>query len=76
MKDTLLEGSDALESQGIHMLGQMRHGSCHPRAILFKVLADAAGIDSTLVAVSPLSAEFSWHVFHIGRSLTYVEANF
>ncbi|WOG85077.1 hypothetical protein DCAR_0104264 [Daucus carota subsp. sativus] len=53
MKDAMLEGSDALESQGIHMLGQMRHGSCHPRAILFKVLADAAGIDSMLVAGLP-----------------------
>lgn len=59
VKDALLEGSDALESRGIHMLGQMRHGSCHPRAILFKVLADAAGVDSTLVAVSTLSAELS-----------------
>ncbi|XP_074333626.1 uncharacterized protein LOC141671328 isoform X3 [Apium graveolens] len=53
VKDALLEGSDALESQGIHVLGQMRHGSCHPRAILFKVLADAAGLDSTLVAGLP-----------------------
>lgn len=52
MKDAMVEGSDALDNQGIQMLGQMRHGSCHQRAILFKFLADAVGVDSTLIVVS------------------------
>jgi hypothetical protein len=38
-----------MENRGIQLLGQIRHGSCRPRAILFKVLADSVGIDSKLV---------------------------
>lgn len=34
------------------MLGQIKHGSCRPRAILFKVLADTVGLESRLVVVS------------------------
>lgn len=33
------------------MLGQIKHGSCRPRAILFKVLADTVGLESTLMVV-------------------------
>jgi hypothetical protein len=40
-----------LENRGVQLLGQIRHGSCRPRAILFKVLADSVGIDSKLLVV-------------------------
>ncbi|KAL3848751.1 hypothetical protein ACJIZ3_010633 [Penstemon smallii] len=41
------------ENRGMQMLGQIKHGSCRPRAILFKVLADAVGLESTLVVGLP-----------------------
>ncbi|KAK1274749.1 hypothetical protein QJS04_geneDACA000833 [Acorus gramineus] len=37
------------ENRGVQLLGQIRHGSCRPRAMLFKVLADAVGLESKLV---------------------------
>lgn len=37
---------------GIQLLGDIKHGSCHSRAILFKVLADTVGLESSLVLVS------------------------
>lgn len=40
------------ENRGIQMLGHIKHGSCRPRAILFKVLADAVGLESRLMMVS------------------------
>lgn len=40
-----------IENQGLRLLGQIRHGSCRPRAVLFKVLADAVGLQSKLVVV-------------------------
>jgi len=40
------------ENRGVQMLGQIRHGSCCPRAILFKVLADSVGLESRLMMVS------------------------
>uniref|UniRef100_A0A1D1Y907 non-specific serine/threonine protein kinase n=2 Tax=Anthurium amnicola TaxID=1678845 RepID=A0A1D1Y907_9ARAE len=49
-----LEGISQLqENKGIQLLGQIRHGSCRPRAILFKVLADAAGLESKLMVGLP-----------------------
>lgn len=36
------------------MLGQIRHGHCRPRAILFKVLADTVGLESKLMVVSSI----------------------
>ena len=39
------------DNKGIQLLGQIKHGSCRPRAILFKVLADSVGLDSKLVVV-------------------------
>ncbi|PUZ74858.1 hypothetical protein GQ55_1G100200 [Panicum hallii var. hallii] len=42
-----------LENRGVQLLGQIRHGSCRPRAILFKVLADSVGIDSKLLVGIP-----------------------
>lgn len=39
--------------KGPQLLGQIRHGSCRPRAILFKVLADAVGLESKLVVGLP-----------------------
>lgn len=42
----------SLGSHGFPLLGQISHGSCHARAILFKVLADAVKLKSKLVKVS------------------------
>lgn len=47
------ELSHFLENRGVRLLGQIRHGSCRSRAILFKVLADSVGIDSKLLAGIP-----------------------
>lgn len=46
------ESSHSHENRGVQMLGQIKHGSCRPRAILFKVLADTVGLESRLVVVS------------------------
>ena len=40
------------ENRGVQLLGQIKHGSCRPRAILFKVLADTVGLESRLMVVS------------------------
>lgn len=32
-------------------MGQIKNGSCRPRALLFKVLADAAGLENKLMVV-------------------------
>ncbi|XP_059290669.1 serine/threonine-protein kinase EDR1-like isoform X1 [Lycium ferocissimum] len=53
---TLEEVSHALGSQGIHMLCQMKDGSCHSRAILFKVLADTVGLECKLIVGLPRGA--------------------
>ncbi|KAJ0964903.1 hypothetical protein J5N97_026041 [Dioscorea zingiberensis] len=42
-----------MENKGIQLVGQIRHGSCRPRAILFKVLADAVGLESKLIVGIP-----------------------
>ncbi|KAI3465842.1 hypothetical protein Pfo_022504 [Paulownia fortunei] len=47
------ESSHLYANQGVQMLGQIRHGSCRPRAILFKVLADTVGLESRLVVGLP-----------------------
>ncbi|CAJ2645770.1 unnamed protein product [Trifolium pratense] len=52
-KAALEESSHMFESHGIQMLGQIRHGSCRPRAILFKVLADTVGLESKLMMGFP-----------------------
>lgn len=41
-----------VENRGLQLLGQIKHGSCRPRAILFKVLADTVGLESRLMVVS------------------------
>ncbi|KAL1555678.1 mitogen-activated protein kinase kinase kinase [Salvia divinorum] len=41
------------ENGGVQLLGQIKYGSCRPRAILFKVLADAVGLESRLVVGLP-----------------------
>ncbi|KAI7733957.1 hypothetical protein M8C21_031963 [Ambrosia artemisiifolia] len=46
-----------VHNQGIQMLGQIKHGFCHPRAILFKVLADTVGIDCKLMVGLPKEGE-------------------
>ncbi|KAL2474021.1 Mitogen activated protein kinase kinase kinase-related [Forsythia ovata] len=40
-------------NRGVQMLGQIKHGSCRPRAILFKVLADTVGLDCRLMVGLP-----------------------
>lgn len=54
VKVALEETSHAFDNRGVQMLGQIKHGSCRPRAILFKVLADTVGLESTLMVVSIL----------------------
>lgn len=51
-KAALDESSHMFENRGVQMLGQIKHGSCRPRAILFKVLADTVGLESRLMVVS------------------------
>ncbi|XP_057506926.1 probable serine/threonine-protein kinase SIS8 isoform X3 [Actinidia eriantha] len=53
VKAALEESSHAFENRGVQMLGQIKHGSCRPRAILFKVLADTVGLESTLMVGLP-----------------------
>ncbi|CAN8254259.1 unnamed protein product [Cochlearia groenlandica] len=45
--------TQSFENCGIQLLGQIKHGSCRPRAILFKVLADTVGLQSRLVVGLP-----------------------
>ncbi|KAK9128471.1 hypothetical protein Syun_017268 [Stephania yunnanensis] len=52
-KSALEDAVHASESRGIQLLGQIKHGSCRPRAILFKVLADTVGLDSKLIVGLP-----------------------
>ncbi|CAH9079408.1 unnamed protein product [Cuscuta europaea] len=47
--NALEEVSQALDSQGIHMLCQMKSRHYHSQAILFKVLADTVGIECKLI---------------------------
>ncbi|XP_029130877.1 probable serine/threonine-protein kinase SIS8 isoform X4 [Cajanus cajan] len=52
-KAALDETSHLFENRGVQMLGQIKHGSCRPRAILFKVLADTVGLESRLMVGLP-----------------------
>uniref|UniRef100_A0A2N9GLK5 EDR1/CTR1/ARMC3-like peptidase-like domain-containing protein n=1 Tax=Fagus sylvatica TaxID=28930 RepID=A0A2N9GLK5_FAGSY len=54
-KASVEETSHIFENRGVQMLGQIRHGSCRPRAILFKVLADTVGLESRLMVAVCLS---------------------
>ncbi|VYS60809.1 unnamed protein product [Arabidopsis thaliana] len=47
------KSTQSFENCGIQLLGQIKHGSCRPRAILFKVLADTVGLQSRLVVGLP-----------------------
>ncbi|XP_022898729.1 serine/threonine-protein kinase EDR1-like isoform X2 [Olea europaea var. sylvestris] len=53
VEGSLEEVSHALDNYGIRMLGHIKHGSCHSRAILFKVLANTVGLDSRLMVGLP-----------------------
>ncbi|XP_011083006.1 serine/threonine-protein kinase EDR1-like isoform X3 [Sesamum indicum] len=53
-KAALEETLHLSENRGVQMLGQIKHGSCRPRAILFKVLADTVGLESRLVVGLPM----------------------
>ncbi|KAK6917914.1 hypothetical protein RJ641_016336, partial [Dillenia turbinata] len=52
-KAALEESSHVSENRGVQLLGQIKHGSCRPRAILFKVLADSVGLESRLMVGLP-----------------------
>ncbi|KAF7822917.1 serine/threonine-protein kinase EDR1-like isoform X1 [Senna tora] len=52
-KAALEETSHMFENRGVQLLGQIKHGSCRPRAILFKVLADTVGLESKLMVGLP-----------------------
>ncbi|KAF6173995.1 hypothetical protein GIB67_039946 [Kingdonia uniflora] len=52
-KAVLDENSNASENRGAQLLGQIKHGSCRSRGILFKVLADTVGLESRLVVGLP-----------------------
>ncbi|XLR34333.1 hypothetical protein S83_062233 [Arachis hypogaea] len=52
-KAALDETCHLFENRGVQMLGQIKHGSCRPRAILFKALADTVGLESRLVVGLP-----------------------
>ncbi|XXG67452.1 hypothetical protein AAC387_Pa06g0801 [Persea americana] len=52
-KAALEEIGHISETRGVQLLGQIRHGSCRPKAILFKVLADAVGLQSKLMVGLP-----------------------
>ncbi|XP_024026564.1 serine/threonine-protein kinase EDR1 [Morus notabilis] len=52
-KAALEETSHMFENRGLQLLGQIKHGSCRPRAILFKVLADTVGLESRLMVGLP-----------------------
>ncbi|XVF14576.1 hypothetical protein REPUB_Repub09cG0073000 [Reevesia pubescens] len=52
-KAAVEETSHMFENLSVQMLGQIKHGSCRPRAILFKVLADTVGLESRLMVGLP-----------------------
>ncbi|KAF5732544.1 Mitogen activated protein kinase kinase isoform 2 [Tripterygium wilfordii] len=52
-KAALEETSHIFENRAVQLLGQIRHGSCRSRAILFKVLADTVGLESRLMVGLP-----------------------
>ncbi|XP_021717436.1 serine/threonine-protein kinase EDR1-like isoform X4 [Chenopodium quinoa] len=53
VKSLLEEASQGSMSRGVQLLGQIKNGSCRPRAILFKVLADTVGLESKLMVGLP-----------------------
>ncbi|KAE8689244.1 Mitogen activated protein kinase kinase isoform 2 [Hibiscus syriacus] len=52
-KAALEVNSYIFENRSVQMLGQVKNGSCRPRAILFKVLADTVGLESRLMVGLP-----------------------
>ncbi|KAK8673657.1 hypothetical protein V6N13_111976 [Hibiscus sabdariffa] len=52
-KVAIEENSHMFENRSVQLLGQIKHGSCRPRAILFKVLADTVGLESRLMVGLP-----------------------
>ncbi|PHT35640.1 hypothetical protein CQW23_23340 [Capsicum baccatum] len=55
-KASLEEASQISENKGVQLLGQIKHSSSRPRAILFKLLADTVGLESQLVVGLPAEA--------------------
>lgn len=57
VKSLLDEASHGTMARGVQLLGQIKNGSCRPRAILFKVLADTVGLESKLMVVCGVELE-------------------
>lgn len=53
IKAAMEDTSQVPGNRGVHLLGHIKNGSCRPRAILFKVLADTVGFESRLVVGIP-----------------------
>ncbi|XP_039053416.1 serine/threonine-protein kinase EDR1-like isoform X1 [Hibiscus syriacus] len=54
----LEETSHMFENQSVLLLGQIKHGLCRPRAILFKILADTVRLESKLIMGLPNDGTF------------------
>uniref|UniRef100_A0A7N0TW33 non-specific serine/threonine protein kinase n=1 Tax=Kalanchoe fedtschenkoi TaxID=63787 RepID=A0A7N0TW33_KALFE len=53
VRSTAEDMSPVPKNGGVQLLGHIKHGTCHPRAILFKVLADTVGLDSEILMGLP-----------------------
>ncbi|KAF9610106.1 hypothetical protein IFM89_019971 [Coptis chinensis] len=72
-KAAMDESSYMFENRGGQLLGQIRHGSCRPRAILFKVLADTVGLESRLMVGLPIERTDSYEHMSVIVVLKSVE---
>ncbi|KAG7570213.1 Protein kinase-like domain superfamily [Arabidopsis thaliana x Arabidopsis arenosa] len=65
----------SFQIHGFPLLGKIKHGSCRVRAILFKVLADAVGLESKLVVGFPSDLRSSASVDSCNHMSVVVEHN-
>ncbi|XP_020884091.1 serine/threonine-protein kinase B-raf [Arabidopsis lyrata subsp. lyrata] len=65
----------SFQIHGFPLLGKIKHGSCRARAILFKVLADAVGLESKLVVGFPSDLRSSASVDSCNHMSVVVEHN-
>lgn len=62
VRSPLEEASQCSIARGVQLLGQIKNGSCRPRAILFKVLADTVGLESKLMVVCCFQLEIGCYI--------------
>ncbi|XP_047331169.1 probable serine/threonine-protein kinase SIS8 [Impatiens glandulifera] len=67
-----LEDFSCASTNQVQMLGQIRQGTCHARAILFKVLADSVGLPSSLVVGLPSDGIMERSDSHKHMSVTVI----